>query len=58
VTKKPRAWIAFEADRRLVEKVDGWRYQHRIPTRAAAVRRLLELGMTRKEARNDEVDRT
>jgi hypothetical protein len=29
----------------MVEAIDDWRFANRIPTRAEAIRRLLELGM-------------
>jgi hypothetical protein len=28
-----------------LEAIDGWRYANRVPTRAEAIRRLLELGL-------------
>lgn len=39
-TEKPK--ILFVADAELVERLDDYRYENRIPSRSEAIRRLLE----------------
>lgn len=37
--------IPFMCSDRLLKEIDDWRYEHRIPTRARAIRLLIEKGL-------------
>lgn len=43
-TKKPI--LNFVIDEKLIEKIDVYRYANKIPTRAEAVRELIEKGLS------------
>jgi metal-responsive CopG/Arc/MetJ family transcriptional regulator len=42
-TEKPK--ILFVADEDLIEKIEDFRYENRIPTRSEAIRKLIENGL-------------
>ena len=42
-TEKPK--ILFVADDELIEKIEDFRYENRIPSRSEAIRLLLEAGL-------------
>ena len=46
-TEKPK--ILFVADTELVERLDDYRYENRIPSRSEAIRRLLEEALKKYE---------
>jgi metal-responsive CopG/Arc/MetJ family transcriptional regulator len=42
-TEKPKVLLTLEE--KLIERVDDYRYDNRIPTRSEAIRRLIEEGL-------------
>jgi metal-responsive CopG/Arc/MetJ family transcriptional regulator len=42
---KKRFTISLALEETLVQRIDRWRYQNRISTRAAAIRKLIERGL-------------
>ena len=46
-TEKPK--ILFVADPELVERIDDYRYENRIPSKSEAIRRLLEEALKKYE---------
>ncbi len=46
-TEKPK--ILFVADNRLLERLDDYRYENRIPSRSEAIRQLLEEALKKYE---------
>lgn len=51
-TDKPRILITFTPE--LIERVDDYRYQHRIPARSEAIRRLLDEALKKHEKKAKE----
>jgi len=49
---KKRFTISLALEETLVQKIDRWRYQNRIATRAAAIRKLIERGLEAGKLRN------
>jgi len=45
-TEKPRIILALDND--LLERIDDYRYENRIPSRSEAVRLLIEEGLKKK----------
>jgi len=46
-TEKPKVLLTLEEQ--LIERVDDYRYENRIPTRSEAIRRLLEEALSKYE---------
>ncbi len=46
-TKKP--FLSFVIDEELLKRIDDYRYKNRFPTRAAAIKRLLEIALDLEE---------
>jgi hypothetical protein len=47
-TDKP--FLSFVVDPDLLKRIDDWRFKHRFPTRAAAIKWLLEWALSQKPA--------
>lgn len=45
-------------DRDELDSIDDWRYRHRMPSLAAAIRELIRRGMLMSETREEEIDLT
>jgi hypothetical protein len=43
-----KSFLHFQIPRVLLERVDNWRFDHRIESRAAAVLRLLEIALPKQ----------
>ena len=48
-TDKPRILLTVEED--LLERIDDYRYENRIPARSAAIRRLIEEALKKYETK-------
>ena len=46
-TKKP--FLSFVIDEKLLQRIDDYRYKNRFPTRAAAIKHLLEVALDAEE---------
>jgi metal-responsive CopG/Arc/MetJ family transcriptional regulator len=46
-TEKPK--ILFVADNKLIERLDDYRYENRIPSRSEAIRQLLDIVLKQYE---------
>ena len=46
-TEKPKLLIVFEEN--MIERIDDYRYENRIPNRSEAIRRLIEDSLKRYE---------
>jgi hypothetical protein len=47
---EPSPRIIIPLSRELLERIDDFRYEHRIPSRAEAIRQLIEAGLRAKRA--------
>jgi metal-responsive CopG/Arc/MetJ family transcriptional regulator len=45
VAKPPDARVIILMDPKLIEQIEDFRYKHRIPSRAKAIRQLIETGL-------------
>ena len=50
-TEKPK--VLFVADNKLLERLDDYRYDNRIPSRSEAIRRLLEEALKKYEKKKN-----
>lgn len=49
-TEKPK--IIFVADNELIERLDDYRYENRIPSRSEAIRRLLDEALKKNDKKS------
>jgi metal-responsive CopG/Arc/MetJ family transcriptional regulator len=49
-TTKP--FLSFVIEEELLQKIDNYRFEKRFPTRAAAIKNLIKIGLKQEEGQN------
>jgi hypothetical protein len=49
-----KPFLNFVIDQQLLKRVDDWRFKHRFPTRAAAIKWLLDWALNQKPTPKEE----